>query len=191
MSTGWCAVGVSWLLGPCWSGCCPSVPSDGTHPGTPVVGQAGHLENICMHLLHEFVDSRLINILEKSWELKGTVENYELFYLHSVFFLHTYIFEVESRLWRYQPISASLTSRSGTGKQLQEAVAECRKAGADLMWKMLRHLDLRDDLKRCFEAFGVDLRWSICSIDIGIRHNLYHFLLSVSYQSQFACLKSM
>lgn len=42
-----------------------------------------------LHKGHKGVDSRLINILEESWELKGTVENYELLYLYGVFFLHT------------------------------------------------------------------------------------------------------
>jgi len=42
---------------------------------------------------------------------------------------------IQGHQWwvRYQPISASLTSRSGTGKQLQEAVAECRKAGVEVI----------------------------------------------------------
>lgn len=34
---------------------------------------------------------------------------------------------------RYQPISASLNSRSGSAEQLREAVAECRKAGVEVI----------------------------------------------------------
>lgn len=34
---------------------------------------------------------------------------------------------------RYQPISASLNSRSGSAEQLREAVAECRKAGVEVV----------------------------------------------------------
>ena len=120
-------------------------------------GGSGRAFGKHLYLLHKGVDSRLINILEKSWELKGTVENYELLYLHSVFFY--------TLNWSWiSPVKVS------THQRLLD-LSQWHREAAPRSCSRMPESRCRSDVENV-ETFGVDPRWSLCSIDIGIRHNL-------------------
>ncbi len=134
---------------------------------------------ICIYLLHKGVDSRLINTLDKSWELKGTMEKCESFIYTCVLFAFD---------WSWiSPVKVS------THQRLLDLSQWHREAAPRSRSRMPE--------SRCrFDVENFDVRWSknvskMIALSCWHWHNLQHFLtssmLSVSYQSRFAWLDGM